>query len=77
MCNRSHLPFKIFNFLAFYHEWGNFRWAKLLQYPQYMDFRGNTFAVKGQGTLMLVAKDTCIGKIFTHASLKNHKNHKS
>ena len=30
---------------------GNFHWAKLSRYPQYMDFHGNTFAVQGQGPI--------------------------
>ena len=38
------------NYVYTYHKWGNFRWAKLLWYPHYKDFRGYTFAVQGQGT---------------------------
>ena len=34
-----------------YRKRGNFCWAKLLRYPRYMDFCGNIFAVKGQGTI--------------------------
>ena len=38
--------------MAKYPKRGNFHWAKLSQYPQYpqyMDFHGNTFTVQGQG----------------------------
>ena len=33
-----------------YRKRGKFRWAKLLRYPHYIDFRGYTFVVQGQGT---------------------------
>ena len=35
-----------------YLKQGKFRWAKLLWYPQYMDFRGNTSAVQGQDAIL-------------------------
>ena len=38
-----------------------FCWAELSWYPQYMDFRGNTFVVQGQGTIIMFirrAKDS-------------------
>ena len=34
-----------------YRKPGNFHWAKLLRYLQYMDFHDNTFAVQGQGPI--------------------------
>ena len=36
-----------------YCKQGKFCWAKLSQYPQYMDFHGNSFAVQGQGAYIL------------------------
>ena len=36
--------------MQLYRKWGKFRWAKLLWYPEYMDFRSNTLAVQDHGT---------------------------
>ena len=47
-----------------YRKRGNFHWAKLLRYPQYMDFHGNTFAVQGQGPIYVYLKQKFIGKTF-------------
>ena len=43
-----------------YRKRAKLRWAKLLRYPHYMDFHGNTFMVQGQGTYMFTfrAKDS-------------------
>ena len=45
------LPKLVYMDFANYRKRGNFHWAKLLRYPQYMDFHGNTFAVQGQGPI--------------------------
>ena len=66
MCMYPHHMIIIKNHLVKIH------WAKLSQYPQYMDFHGNTFAVQGQDTYILYLELKIHRKNF-HATLSNHK----
>ena len=48
-----------------YRKRGNFSWAQISWYPQYMDFHGNTFMVGGQGTIYVYTlSKKFIGKTF-------------
>ena len=49
---RCNIPYLIFD--EVYHKRGNFHWVKHLQYPQYMEFRGNIFTVQGQGAIYVL-----------------------
>ena len=69
------IQFFIENFYEFYKR-GNFHWAKLSRYPQYMDFHGNIFAVQ-LGTNICLCLELNIHRKNFRASLKDCENHKS